>query len=219
MNNLGQRVKDKRKELNLTQLEMAKLVGVSHVTISQWEHGENTPRGHNLNFLCKILECNPDWLLYGAGPEAKLNKNIPPIFNRVKFGYEIPLISWEMAYKWPDIKAIIDYSDFRDWRHISVQIGNHGFAIVMEGDSMTNPTGFPSIPQGSVVIIDPDLQPKNSQIVLARLLKYEEATLKKYVTDGPNQYLVPLNPSYKTIEIDSNCSIIGVVLKVELDFI
>ena len=219
MDNLGERIKSKRKELNLTQLEMGKLVGVSHVTISQWEHGETVPKSRSLNFLCKVLECKHDWLLYGTDSATELNTDISPLFNRAKYGYKVPLISWEMAYEWPEVKSSVDYSNFKIWRHTSVEIGKHGFAVVVMGDSMTNPSGFPSIPEGSIIIVEPDYNPKNNQIVLVKLLKYKEVTLKKYVIDGPNQYLVPLNPNYKTIEINNDCLIIGVILKIELDLV
>ncbi len=44
-----------------------------------------------------------------------------------------------------------------------------------------------------------------------------EATIKKLVIDGPKRYLKPLNPAYPVIEIDSSCTICGVVRKVEFD--
>ncbi|MFO5417793.1 S24 family peptidase, partial [Salmonella enterica subsp. enterica serovar 1,4,[5],12:i:-] len=46
----------------------------------------------------------------------------------------------------------------------------------------------------------------------------QEATLKKFVEDWPNRYLVPLNPNYKTIECGENCRIVGLVKQVIMDF-
>jgi SOS-response transcriptional repressor LexA len=44
-----------------------------------------------------------------------------------------------------------------------------------------------------------------------------EATIKKLMIDGPNKYLMPLNPDYRPIKINGNCTIVGVVKKVEFD--
>ena len=62
---LGQRILARRKELKLTQREAAKLAGVAHVTISQWERDETQPVGGRLFSLAKALSCSPTWLLFG----------------------------------------------------------------------------------------------------------------------------------------------------------
>ncbi|WP_220711628.1 helix-turn-helix domain-containing protein [Citrobacter freundii] len=65
LNSLGQRALARRKELKLTQREAAKLAGVAHVTISQWERDETQPVGTRLFSLAKALSCTPTWLLFG----------------------------------------------------------------------------------------------------------------------------------------------------------
>lgn len=62
----GQRVLARRKELKLTQREAARIAGVSHVTISQWERDETHPIGSRLFALSKALQCQPEWLLSGT---------------------------------------------------------------------------------------------------------------------------------------------------------
>jgi transcriptional regulator with XRE-family HTH domain len=52
----GERIRARRKELNLTQRALAKLVKVAHVTISQWETGDSEPGGKNLFSLSR--PCN-----------------------------------------------------------------------------------------------------------------------------------------------------------------
>ena len=42
MSSLGSRIKHRRKELGLTQAEVGRHVGVTHVTISQWENEIST---------------------------------------------------------------------------------------------------------------------------------------------------------------------------------
>lgn len=96
MNTLGQRIRQRRNHLKLTQKQVGASVGVSHVTISQWEKDETAPRGENLYGLCKALGCQPDWLLYGKedpsppGPQPEQNAEwagtLDPWGNGTKLG-------------------------------------------------------------------------------------------------------------------------------------
>ena len=63
----NQRLKQRRKELKLTQQDVADIVAVSKTSVSQWESGETSPRGENMHNLCKVLKRRPEWVLYGTG--------------------------------------------------------------------------------------------------------------------------------------------------------
>lgn len=71
MKTLGERSKERRKIINLTQLQLSKKVGVSSVTISQWESGDTSPKGENLYKLAQALQCSPDWLMFGDSKNTK----------------------------------------------------------------------------------------------------------------------------------------------------
>jgi len=73
MKTLGERSKERRKLIKLTQIQLSKKVGVSGVTISQWESGDTAPKGENLYKLAKALKCSPDWLLFGSEPKPVSN--------------------------------------------------------------------------------------------------------------------------------------------------
>lgn len=76
MENPGQRIKNRRLALKLTQKELAKKVGVAHVTISQWERGDTSPRGDRLLSLAEALGCDAAWILRGIHTTGK---DIPTI--------------------------------------------------------------------------------------------------------------------------------------------
>lgn len=75
---LGQRVLARRKELGLTQRDAAKLAGVAHVTISQWERDETQPAGKRLFALAKALQCNPTWLMFGDSDKIPETPSLTP---------------------------------------------------------------------------------------------------------------------------------------------
>ena len=89
--NINERIRQRRKEMKLTQEQIAKAVGVSRVSVSQWESGDTSPRGENLYALCRVLQCQPDWLLYGKDtpkPEANAEwaGEIEPWGSRAELG-------------------------------------------------------------------------------------------------------------------------------------
>ena len=214
----NERIKQRRKEIGLTQLDVAKAVGVSKTSVSQWESGDTNPKGENLYSLCRILQCEPDWLLYGEGkPGVADNKATYNVIPGPDIAAKVPLISWVQAGDWTEIVDNFQPGDAEEWRETTAKVGPNAFALRVQGDSMVNPIGFPSIPEGAVVIVDPAGDANNGKIVVARLEDTAEATLKKLVIDGPNRYLKPLNPDYRPIHTNDNCTIVGVVKKVEFD--
>ncbi|MGL4773970.1 MAG: helix-turn-helix domain-containing protein [Clostridium sp.] len=56
MKNLGRMVKKKRKEKNLTQLEVGEIAGISNSYISDIENGRTNPSIKSLVKICKALE-------------------------------------------------------------------------------------------------------------------------------------------------------------------
>lgn len=68
MLSIGNRIKERRKELNLTQLDIKSKVGISSGNISDIEHGNRLPAASTLVQLAKVLECSIDYILTGFSP-------------------------------------------------------------------------------------------------------------------------------------------------------
>lgn len=62
---LSTRMAARRKELGLTQQQLANHIKKSYVTVYRWEQGEVEPKGKNLFALASALKCSPAWLLFG----------------------------------------------------------------------------------------------------------------------------------------------------------
>ena len=62
---IGKFISIKRKEKNLTQLELADKLGVTDRTISNWENGKNMPDLSLFKPLCDILDISINELLSG----------------------------------------------------------------------------------------------------------------------------------------------------------
>ena len=60
---LGNKISERRKQLNLSQEQLGKLVGVGKKTISNWEKGSTEPNASNIVLLARSLDISTDKLL------------------------------------------------------------------------------------------------------------------------------------------------------------
>lgn len=79
----GSRLKDKRKELGITQPELAKLLGVSQSAIGSWETDTNSPRATLLYDLFDILHCDANYLFQDETRALYKNEATPEEFENI----------------------------------------------------------------------------------------------------------------------------------------
>lgn len=162
----------------------------------------------------ELLKDQPSYIgLSDATPIYSSEKNISQM---VEITGRVPLISFIQAGAWAEIIDNHHPGDAEEWRLTTARVSKNAFALRVQGDSMTSQHGL-SIPEGSIVVIDPNQHAENGDIVVARLEDSMEATLKKLVIDGNQKFLKPLNPAYPVIPINGNCIIIGKAVKSEID--
>ncbi|MFJ8243840.1 helix-turn-helix domain-containing protein [Peribacillus asahii] len=59
---IGDRIKQKRKERRMTQVELGTAVNVSSQVISNWERGYTDPNHDDVARLAEVLECSTEFL-------------------------------------------------------------------------------------------------------------------------------------------------------------
>lgn len=219
---LGFAVRSVRKSRNMTLAQLAdQLEDYDAGNLSRFERGQQKISITKLERLAKALGVTVSYL-YEIAESASLPGGVirelepTPYSGKVN---KVPLISSVQAGEWAAIVDDFQPGEADDWIETSGKLGPNAFALKVKGDSMTNPNGMPSIPEGSIIIVDPAVEPLNGRYVVARLETDTEAMLKKLVIDGPNKYLMPLNPRYDKIVINGNCTIVGVVVKMEYKLI
>jgi phage repressor protein C with HTH and peptisase S24 domain len=95
---IGERIRRVRKELKLTQQEIAKSIGVSPTSVVFWERGETTPKGSNLISLCKKLRVDPQWMQTGKGEQInKEQGNAQLLGNMQVWDSSTPLANDEVS--------------------------------------------------------------------------------------------------------------------------
>lgn len=63
--NIGNRIKNRRKELGLTQTDIYQECGIASGALSQIENGNRTPSAIAFYRLSQVLHCNMEWLITG----------------------------------------------------------------------------------------------------------------------------------------------------------
>lgn len=74
----GSRLKEKREALNITQPQLAEMLGVSKGAIGNWETDVNSPRATLLYDLFDILHCDANFLFQDEMRELKYKDNATP---------------------------------------------------------------------------------------------------------------------------------------------
>lgn len=214
MKTIGERIKECRKALKLTQAQVARKLNVSYVAVSQWERDDTTPSGKNLYNLANALGCTTTWLLYGMEntETAQPSAQTPLI-------YSVPLISAGQARMWLE--------DGEGWG-FTREAGSHdlltenvpssrAFAISVDDESME-----PEFRVGDKVIVDPDITPKPGDHVIAYTEgagTFSSIAIRKYrqlssLHEGGSYELIPLNSDYPKLNSDNiPVKIIGTVIE------
>lgn len=212
----GRVIRELRAEAQLTQPQLAERLedvqGLKQADISKIENGRHKSPEMHVAALAEALGVRPgeittrvDDLLDGAtsGPTAKAPSAPPP---RV-----VPLVGWIRAGQWDQVENPFDPEIAEGVVPTGTKVGSRAYALRVKGDSMTNPSGWPTFPEGTVIVVDPSRQANSGDLVIAQVDDELEATFKRLVRDAGATFLVPLNPRYPTITVDQPVRICGVV--------
>lgn len=59
----GERLKNARKAMPLTQKQLAEIISAKHNSVSDWENNKNKPDPDTIEILCGVLKITPNYLL------------------------------------------------------------------------------------------------------------------------------------------------------------
>lgn len=116
-------------------------------------------------------------------------------------GRQVPLISWVRASAFDEASDPYPVGEAEEWVPAPRNVSEHAYALRVRGDSMYNPMGPKSYPDGSIVIIDPaQRSPVSGQVIVAKIDGAPDVTLKRYRNEDGRQWLQPLNPTFPSID-------------------
>ncbi|TCK39678.1 peptidase S24-like protein [Paraburkholderia sp. BL8N3] len=141
----------------------------------------------------------------------KFDKNVrpSPVGER-----QIPVISYVQAGMMTEVFDPFALGDGFELITTDLDLSGGAFGLIIEGDSMK-----PEFNEGDKVIIDPAVEPRPGDMVVAKNGR-EEATFKKYRPRGTDEHgnfvfeLVPLNDDFPTLHSErDHLHVIGVMME------
>ncbi|HDS1682147.1 TPA: helix-turn-helix domain-containing protein [Pseudomonas putida] len=200
----------------ISQAALARACGIKPPSVNDWLSGKTkTIEGQNLLLAADFLGVAPKWLATGRGPVRKSaglteGSNVEAALQPTR-SFSYPEISWVQAGA---AREAVEMGNVALCpQHTSdVWAGEDAFWLRVTGDSMTVSSGSPSFPEGFLILIAPDIEPRPGQFVVARMISTNEATFKQLVRDAGELYLKPLNSSYPTRAVDDTWEIVGTVV-------
>ena len=209
--NIAERLRAKMLELGLNESELGRRADVPQPTINRILSGESaSPRRPTIEKIARVLRVSPNWLMFGGADESKsFDANVKMALQPSR-SFSYPEISWVQAGAATEAMELSNVSACE--RHTSdVWAGDKGFWLKVMGPSMTSPAG-PSFPEGFLILIAPEFEPRSGQFVVAKLIDSNEATFKQFIRDSGAYYLKPLNPSFPIIPMDDAWVVVGTVV-------
>lgn len=204
--NIQNLIKNRRKELGLTLLDIANACGVSEATVSRWESGDivNMKRSR-IAQLANVLKISPSMLIHDDyDVQTDLNPIIKP---------KVPVLGVVPCGE--PIEAI---EDIIEWIEVVPSQATGHFGLIAKGDSMA-----PYILDGDILIVKHSPVVDSGKIAIVKV-NGDEATCKRLVINGSGLTLVPNNPMYQTLTFspaeiaDKPVAVIGEVVEIRRRF-
>lgn len=232
MNNFSLIIKNLRESKNLTQKELAEMLGMkTYTTITKWESGENFPKGKDIKRLAEIFSVRSDFLL---GLEDKENSILSEI-NRISSKLEEPRQEKVLTFAESELEkqtnsSIIDLTEKKE-EYETLHV--HGLESAGEGEWQDDDIEIEvRVPKNEIpedyddlaMVVGDSMRPKlhNGDILFIKFTKQIEVgeigvfrtSRGNFVKKLQKGYLESLNYDYDDVYFDEHeeCENIGVVV-------
>lgn len=218
--NLGDRIKKRRSQLNMTLDDVGKLVGVTRATIQRYENGNiiNIP-SDKIELIAKALRTTPSYLMGWEEDKKQTNKfltneekEILEPYNKLNtegknksVEYTWDLVSSNKYEKTETVEIVGGAAAGNGFNYIDEITSNkiipkkqrpaYDMIIPVEGDSME-----PKIHDGSLAFIRVSTDYDNGKIYVVDA--DGKVYIKKVYFDNREIVLQSINPSYEDIHIE-----------------
>lgn len=199
---LGQKIRTLRKNKQLTQVELAKILNLAPTAVSAWERNANKPMMDKIVMMSELFEVPVTHFF-------DLKDGLSNIIEVSQRTVRIPVLG-EIACGDP-ILVEANYEDYRTVLEENLPAGDLVY-LQAKGDSMN-----PTIPDGSMVLIRIQEEVENGEIAAVTFNLNAYATLKRVKKQNGIIILMPDNPSHEPIVItrENPVRIIGKAIRSE----
>jgi phage repressor protein C with HTH and peptisase S24 domain len=179
---------------------LSKMVGLTHRGASKWLNGETKPPQNKYSALAKKLNVTEDWLKTGVG--KMLNTE-------------------EVQYTTSQLTVPV-YNDFDLPYPRTTAIKNVHCELPLEGNyigfKLTSEAMSPRFPKNTIIVIDLNKTYKDGDFALVKTSSFNNPIFRQIICSENKFYLTSHNPRFDNMYLDSNDSIIGVMVIAIISF-
>ncbi len=177
---------------------------LSHAGAGKWVNGLVLPAKARRRELAQRLGVEYDWLEFSKG-EMLASK---PATNNSGLR-KLPILSYHEAVDFD--KHVENFVG--ETLALDINVGSRAFVIYAQGTAMSG-----RFPEGSVLIFDPDVSPRDGDYVLAKINKLPDAIFRQYVLSDSGKFLYAQDPRYQTHKMGVGDSIIARMMQHRTDY-
>jgi transcriptional regulator with XRE-family HTH domain len=171
MFNIGLKIKQKRKDYNLTQEEVAEKLGVSRQTVSKWENDRSLPDIHSLLLFCEIFDTSLDELLREESNDS--GKKVTEMRKRIDIQKKViyflscatvasGLLLVSQRYKHEDLVAAMQKERTESVVSIEVHEKNGEKVLSRELDNVKNPLDFDEVQREALALVKQEIDTRTA---------------------------------------------------------
>lgn len=192
---IARRLKQARRNADMTQLALAQKLGANQSTVAYWENGRSEPDSARVQQLAQILNVTPEWLSFGQGGVAEPSVVFAHDSSKIPVSRDLPIRGLAQA----SIHAALSLSDtpiaYAE-RPPQLAGNNQAFAVWVAGQSMV-----PRYRPGEIVFVDPN-KPLTPGCSVVLVLSDNTAFIKDYVGENRHSATVRQYNPARTMDID-----------------
>lgn len=171
---LGERIIQSREAKGLSQIQLAKLIGISQQSLQVIESGD-TKNPRRLEKMAKVLEVDPGWLHYGTTSVNSYEKTPHFTWEQIKDSVKNP--------KALEINSKTSYINFP-------KPSPKSFALTLYKDTDTiEPSNDFHFATKDILIVNPDILPTNNDLVIVMKSDWFQPAFLRYIMSGSEHYL------------------------------
>lgn len=200
---IGDRIRESRKQVGVSQADLARKVGVTQPAVANWESGVHDPRRLMLTKIADALRVSPDWLASGARSTAEADKHPAAAYIRRPIQHT-PVISFADAARLLDDPDADPHAVAEDY--IPVTSGAEKlFALFVDDEAVDL-----AFPKETLVVIDyADRRPADGAFGLFVL--DGPPVIRRWRDHPPRLEPASASPAFGPIHLDKRPGIIGCV--------
>jgi len=201
----NERLRQARTANHITKSEMARKLGVSAPTVTQWESGAIASlSGKNMTNICQLLGVSAEWLLHGTTSRDTLLEPLSREEGQTQYRQEddpdfvsIRMVKLRLSAGISGFQTEPEYEPHsmlkinRAWVERNGYSIDHLIAIRIRGESME-----PSLYDGDVAVVNTaETMPADAAVFA---INYEgEAVVKRMMRDAGDWWLTSDNPDHR----------------------